>query len=146
MLRFMQRLDLPLSASAGSAFDLLLWDAGGLMPVVAWDELTDNVLMAAHANRCSLAETLRMGWATSWSRSRNAIWVKGATSGNRQRVVEVRADCDGDHFLYVAEATGPDCHTGRRSCLSWRIDRDASLKCDQSPMVVDGAERSWATS
>lgn len=141
MLRFMAHLDLPLSASAGSAFDLLLWDARGLVPVVAWDQQTGEVLMAAHANRSALAETLRTGWATYWSRSRKELWVKGDTSGNRQRIIEVRADCDGDHLLYVIQASGPACHTGRRSCFSWRVDRDASVTCDRPLMPVDSEER-----
>lgn len=129
--------DLPLESPAGSAFDLLLWDSRGLIPVVAVEQATGTVLMAANANRCALAETLRTGWATYWSRSRNELWVKGATSGNQQRIIEVRADCDGDHLLYVVEASGPACHTGRRSCFSWRVGADASIVCDR-PVLRDG--------
>lgn len=133
----MGSVDLPLLTPTGSAFDLLIWDDRGLIPVVAVDQLTGIVLMAAHANRCALAETLRSGLATYWSRSRDELWVKGATSGNQQRIIEVRADCDGDHLLYVVEASGPACHTGRCSCFSWRIDADASIVCDR-PVLMDG--------
>jgi phosphoribosyl-AMP cyclohydrolase len=127
----MSSTDLPLVSPAGRAFDALAWDVRGLVPVVAVEHLTGTVLMAANANRCALAETLRTGWATYWSRSRNALWVKGATSGNQQRIFEVRTDCDGDHLLYVVEASGHACHTGRRSCFSWRIASDASITCDR---------------
>ena len=127
----MATLDLPLQSPLGSAFDLLLWDNRGLVPVVTVEQSTGTVLMAAWINRCALAETLRTNLATYWSRSRNELWVKGATSGNQQRVFEVRADCDGDHVLYLDESVGPACHTGRKSCFSWRIDADASVTCDR---------------
>ena len=143
---YMGSADLPLLAPAGSAFDLLAWDARGLVPVVAVDQVTGVVIMAAHANRCALAETLRSGWATYWSRSRDTLWVKGATSGNRQRIIAVRADCDGDHLLYLVEADGPACHTGRLSCFSWRIDGDASIVCDRQVLIGSDVESSTVAS
>jgi phosphoribosyl-AMP cyclohydrolase len=126
--------DLPAAVPAGGVYAALRWDATtGLLPVVAMS-VDGELLMAAHANRCALATSLRTGWATYWSRSRSALWVKGDTSGNRQRIVAVRADCDGDHLLYVVEATGPACHTGRRSCFSWCIRADGSITCDHPPI------------
>lgn len=107
------------SAPTDSPFDptRLVWDARGLIPAVAQDAETGEVLMLAWMSAESLAETLRTGQVTYWSRSRGALWRKGETSGNVQRLVEVRIDCDGDALLLRVEQTGPACHTGRRSCF-----------------------------
>lgn len=90
---------------------------GGLVPVVVQDVRTKEVLMLAYANRESLERTIATGIAHFWSRSRNKLWMKGETSGNVMRVVEIRVDCDGDSLLYLVEASGPACHTGSRSCF-----------------------------
>ncbi|HUF57312.1 MAG TPA: phosphoribosyl-AMP cyclohydrolase [Thermohalobaculum sp.] len=95
----------------------LAWDARGLIPAVAQDAGTGEVLMLAWMSAESLAETLETGRVTYWSRSRAALWRKGETSGNVQRLVELRIDCDGDALLVRVEQTGPACHTGRRSCF-----------------------------
>ncbi len=102
-----------------SSFDpaALAWDARGLIPAIAQDAGTGEVLMLAWMNAESLAETLRTGRVTYWSRSRQELWRKGETSGNVQRLVELRIDCDGDALLLRVEQTGPACHTGRRSCF-----------------------------
>jgi phosphoribosyl-AMP cyclohydrolase len=100
------------------AFDLasLRFDAHGLIPAVA--QARDGaVLMLAWMNGESLAETLRTGEVTYWSRSRREMWRKGATSGHVQRLVDLRVDCDRDALLLVVDQTGPACHTGRRSCF-----------------------------
>jgi phosphoribosyl-ATP pyrophosphohydrolase/phosphoribosyl-AMP cyclohydrolase len=93
------------------------FDQNGLVPVVAQDVATGDVLTLAYANREALEKTLSSGEAHYYSRSRSELWRKGATSGNTQRVVEVRLDCDGDALLYRVEPRGPACHTGERTCF-----------------------------
>ena len=95
----------------------LVYDARGLIPAIAQDAATGEVLMLAWMNAEAVARTLATGDVTYWSRSRNAFWVKGATSGNRQRLVEMRPDCDWDSLLVRVDQTGPACHTGARSCF-----------------------------
>ena len=88
-----------------------------LIPAIAQDSKTGEVLMLAYMNRQSLALTLKSGRATYWSRSRNELWEKGATSGNTQRVLEISLDCDGDAILIKVEQSGAACHTGEQSCF-----------------------------
>ena len=94
----------------------------GLVPAIAQDSETGEVLMLAYMNRQSFLETMRSGYATYWSRSRNELWKKGATSGNLQKIVEVKYDCDADTLLLKIVQTGAACHTGNRSCFfkKWR--------------------------
>ncbi|MEA2665561.1 MAG: phosphoribosyl-AMP cyclohydrolase / phosphoribosyl-ATP pyrophosphohydrolase [Candidatus Eremiobacteraeota bacterium] len=94
------------------------WDANGLAPVVIADAGSGAVLTLAYANREALERTLASGSTWLWSRSRNELWNKGATSGNTQRVVSVALDCDGDALLYRVIPNGPACHTGAPSCFS----------------------------
>ena len=98
------------------------WDAAGLITAVAVDAATGSVLMVAHMNEAALAATLGGGEAVYWSRSRAELWHKGATSGNVQRVIEARIDCDQDAIVLRVEAAGPACHTGETSCFYRRID------------------------
>ena len=100
-----------------TAVESVRFDGGGLVPVVAQDAATGDVLTLAYANREALEETLATGEAHFYSRSRRELWRKGETSGNTQRVVEVRLDCDGDAVLYRVEPRGPACHTGERTCF-----------------------------
>jgi phosphoribosyl-AMP cyclohydrolase / phosphoribosyl-ATP pyrophosphohydrolase len=100
-----------------SAVDRVEFDENGLVPVVAQDVSTGDVLTLAYANREAVEKTLSSGEAHYYSRSRAELWRKGATSGNTQRVVEVRLDCDGDALLYRVESRGPACHTGEESCF-----------------------------
>jgi phosphoribosyl-ATP pyrophosphohydrolase/phosphoribosyl-AMP cyclohydrolase len=93
------------------------FDERGLVPVIAQDAKTGAVLTLAYANREALQKTLESGEAHYYSRSRDELWRKGATSGNTQRVVEVRLDCDGDALLYRVDPRGPACHTGEESCF-----------------------------
>ena len=96
--------------------------AGGLVPAVVQDDETGEVLMLAYMNRQSLEKTLVTGLATFWSRSRQALWVKGETSGNVQEIKEIRIDCDLDAVLLkVRQRGGAACHTGYRSCFYRRI-------------------------
>jgi phosphoribosyl-AMP cyclohydrolase len=88
-----------------------------LIPAVAQDSITGEVLMLAYMNHESLAITLETGRATYWSRSRNELWEKGATSGHTQKVLSISVDCDGDALLLKVEQTGAACHTGDRSCF-----------------------------
>jgi len=93
------------------------FDEQGLIPVIVQDVLSGEVLMMAWANRESLELTASTGDMTFWSRSRKELWRKGATSGNTMKVLELRADCDGDALLALVEPSGPACHTGERSCF-----------------------------
>ena len=97
--------------------DEIKFDSTGLIPAIVQDSETKDVLMMAWMNAESLRLTLEKGEAVFWSRSRQEIWHKGATSGNVQRVVEIRVDCDADTLLVLVEPAGPACHTGERSCF-----------------------------
>jgi phosphoribosyl-AMP cyclohydrolase len=95
----------------------LRFGADGLLPAVAQDAATGEVLMLAWMNAEAVARTLASGRVTYWSRSRQAIRVNGETSGHGQRLVEMRLDCDRDSLLLLVAQQGPACHTGRRSCF-----------------------------
>ena len=107
--------------------------ADGLVPVVAQERRSGDVLMLAYADRDALARTLSTGEAHYYSRARQGPWRKGETSGHVQRVVEVRLDCDGDAVLYRVDQTGPACHTGERTCFS-------SVLREDQPNPVPGAD------
>jgi phosphoribosyl-AMP cyclohydrolase len=93
------------------------FDANGLIPAIVQDAETGEVLMLAYMNRQSLALTMEAGEAYFWSRSRRELWHKGSTSGNVQRVVEIRVDCDADALLVRVHPAGPACHTGKQTCF-----------------------------
>jgi phosphoribosyl-AMP cyclohydrolase len=95
----------------------LTFNDAGLIPAIAQDVGTKEVLMLAWMNAQSITQTLETGRVTYWSRSRQEFWVKGATSGHVQELVELRFDCDRDCLLIMVRQTGPACHTGRRSCF-----------------------------
>lgn len=95
----------------------LRFDANGLVPAIAQDATSGEVLMMAWMNAEAVARTLATGRVTYWSRSRQAYWVKGETSGHVQELVELRVDCDRDCLLLTVRQTGPACHTNRRSCF-----------------------------
>lgn len=97
------------------------FDADGLVPVVAQAADSREVLMVAYATREALAHTLDTGRAHYYSRSREELWEKGATSGHTQSVTEVRVDCDADTVLYLVDQTGGACHTGHESCFHRRV-------------------------
>ena len=127
--------DISPTGTPGEVERLLRWTADGLIPVIAQQFDTGEVLMFAWASREALGKTLASGKATYFSRSRGGLWTKGETSGYVQTVREVRADCDGDCLLYVVDAPGPACHQLRRSCFSNRIDGDGSVRCDK-PVIA----------
>jgi phosphoribosyl-ATP pyrophosphohydrolase/phosphoribosyl-AMP cyclohydrolase len=100
-----------------AAVDSVKFDRNGLVPVVAQDAGTGDVLTLAYANREAVEKTLASGEAHYFSRSRSELWRKGATSSNTQKVVEVKLDCDEDALLYMVEPQGPACHTGEDTCF-----------------------------
>ncbi len=118
------------------AFDpsTLKFDDKGLIPVVAQQHDTGEVLMVAWMNADAVAKTLETGRVTYWSRSRQSYWIKGETSGHVQKLVELRVDCDRDCLLALVEQEGPACHTNRRSCFYTAI-RDGEEAEIMSPMV-----------
>ena len=95
----------------------LKFDANGLIPTIVQDTNTNEVLMLAYMNAKSLELTLSTGETHFWSRSRQELWHKGATSGNIQSVVEIRMDCDADTLLIRVQPAGPACHTGNQTCF-----------------------------
>ena len=95
----------------------LTFNGQGLIPAIAQEAATGEVLMMAWMNAEAVRRTLESGRVTYWSRSRQAFWVKGETSGHVQELVELRVDCDRDCLLVLVRQTGPACHTGRRSCF-----------------------------
>jgi len=98
------------------------FDQNGLVPAIAQQHDSGEVLMLAWMNRESLAQTLASGRVTYWSRSRAALWRKGDTSGHEQHLVELRIDCDGDALLLLVDQKGPACHTGERCCFFDRVE------------------------
>lgn len=100
----------------------LLKDADSLIPAIAQDAKTHEVLMLAYMNKESLAQTLSTGRATYWSRSRNELWIKGATSGHTQEVHSISLDCDGDALLLQVTQVGAACHTGDVTCFHQSIE------------------------
>ena len=111
------------------------FDAAGLIPAIAQQHDTGEVLMMAWMNAESLRETLATGQVCYFSRSRNALWRKGETSGQTQRLVELRLDCDGDALLLHVEQAGVACHTGRRSCF-YRALRNGALVEIAAPLIA----------
>ena len=99
----------------------LLKDPNTLIPVITQEASTGEVLMLAYMNTEALSISIKTGQATYWSRSRNELWVKGATSGNTQLIHAISLDCDGDAILLKVEQTGVACHTGNKSCFHQKI-------------------------
>jgi phosphoribosyl-AMP cyclohydrolase len=114
------------AAGADGWITQIRFDSAGLVPVVAQDAVDRRVLMLAWADRAALLETQASGYAVYFSRSRGQLWRKGEQSGHRQKVREIRLDCDADVLLYVVEpAGGIACHTGRASCFFRRLEAGA---------------------
>lgn len=112
----------------------LKYDAAGLVPAIAQDAASGEVLMMAWMNAESVARTLETGRVTYWSRSRQGFWVKGESSGHVQELVEMRVDCDRDCLLVLVRQAGPACHTNRRSCFYTAIREGAEVEI-MAPMV-----------
>jgi phosphoribosyl-AMP cyclohydrolase len=109
--------------SRDSFMAAVAFNAEGLVPAIAQDSKSGAVLMLAWMNRQSLEMTLAIGDVTYWSRSRGELWTKGATSGHKQKLVEVFIDCDGDALLLKVDQTGAACHTGNRVCFYRKLAR-----------------------
>lgn len=113
--------------------DALRFNADGLIPAIAQSVDDGRVLMLAWMNRAAIARTLEEGYACYYSRSRQTLWRKGETSGHRQRLVEMRIDCDGDAMLLRVEQTGPACHTNRPDCFYLTVDDDRVRVMSNAP-------------
>jgi phosphoribosyl-AMP cyclohydrolase len=122
-----------------AAIDAMLaeihFDANGLVPAIAQQHDSGEVLMMAWMDRNAVIETMRSGRACYWSRSRRAPWRKGDTSGHIQTLVDFRVDCDGDTLLILVDQTGVACHTGRHNCF-FRAIRDGRLE-EIAPVLVE---------
>jgi len=112
----------------------LKYNDDGLIPTVAQQHDTHEVLMMAWMNKASIAETLETGRVCYWSRSRQAFWRKGESSGQIQMLKEFRVDCDEDTLLLLVDQTGPACHTGRRTCF-YQVVEEGELKTDSDPLI-----------
>ena len=109
----------------------LKYDTNGLIPAIAQDHRTGEVLMLAWMNSESLRRTIATGQVTYWSRSRQAFWAKGESSGHVQKLIELRFDCDRDCLLMQVEQIGPACHTNRRSCFYTMVENgEESITAD----------------
>lgn len=126
------------SVTLGEALDNLAFNDAGLIPVIAQQYDSGEVLMFAWMNRTAIEETLSTGRVCYYSRSRGELWRKGESSGQVQMLTELRADCDGDVLLARVDQTGPACHTGRRECFYWKLDA-ARATIDRAPLI-DPAE------
>lgn len=118
---------------SGSAF-MPRFDANGLLAAVAVDKADNAVLMLAWMNADALSRTQETGFAHFWSRSRETLWMKGETSGNRLRIEEIRVDCDQDALLLLCSPEGPACHTGARSCFYRILDQDRLEGIESKPI------------
>jgi phosphoribosyl-AMP cyclohydrolase len=112
----------------------LIYNNAGLIPAIAQDEVSGEVLMMAWMNADAVMQTLQTGRVTYWSRSRAAFWVKGETSGHTQQLVDLRVDCDRDCLLLIVRQTGPACHTNRRSCFYSRVQDGGEVEL-MAPMA-----------
>jgi phosphoribosyl-AMP cyclohydrolase len=118
--------------------DALKFDENGLIPAIAQEHGTGEVLMVAWMNREAVAETLATGQVCYYSRSRQKLWRKGETSGQAQKLVDFRYDCDGDTILLQVEQSGVACHTGRRSCFFTAIRAGQAVEI-AAPLVSPAA-------
>lgn len=114
----------------------LKFDEKGLIPAIAQDAETGEVLMVAYMNKESLKETFEKKLCSYWSRSRQKFWIKGETSGHTQEVQEIITDCDKDTLLIKVKQNGGACHTGYRSCFSWKITDEGTIK-EEGTKVFD---------
>ncbi len=114
--------------------DQLKYNEAGLMPAIAQQHDTGEMLMMAWMNRAAIEETLQTGRVCYWSRSRQAFWRKGESSGQVQLLKALRFDCDLDTILLLVDQTGPACHTGRRHCFFYKIEGDQVI-VDSEPLI-----------
>lgn len=114
--------------------DQLKFNEAGLIPAIAQQHDTGEMLMMAWMNHASIEETLKTGRVCYWSRSRQAFWRKGESSGQMQLLKELRFDCDLDTILLLVDQTGPACHTGRRHCFFYKVEGD-QVVVDSEPLI-----------
>lgn len=114
--------------------DQLKYNEAGLIPAIAQQHDTGEMLMMAWMNRPSIEESLQTGHVCYWSRSRQAFWRKGESSGQVQLLKELRFDCDLDTILLLVDQTGPACHTGRRHCFFYKVEQDQVI-VDSEPLI-----------
>ena len=133
-LKQTERLAVGEGLPLGEALADLRWTTDGLVPAIAQQHDSGEVLMLAWMNRESLEETLRTGRVCYWSRSRRKLWRKGESSGQVQVLKEMRFDCDGDTVLLKVDQTGPACHTGRRDCFYNPVQGDRVV-VDRAPLI-----------
>lgn len=125
------------SVPIANALDALPFAADGLIAAIAQQFDSGEVLMLAWMNRAALEETIATGRACYWSRSRQALWRKGESSGCQQMVKEIRLDCDGDAVLLQVDQTGGACHTGRQSCFYHRLDKEGLIVLNGPPHLME---------
>jgi len=123
----------PQSQALSTVLDKLKYNEAGLIPAIARQFDSDEVLMMAWMNRAAIEETLQTGRVCYWSRSRNNYWRKGETSGQVQLLKELRFDCDLDTILLLVDQTGPACHTGRRHCFFYKVEGEQVI-VDSEPL------------
>lgn len=121
-------------SAPSQSLDTLKYNQEGLIPAIAQQYDTHEVLMMAWMNRASIEETLNTGRVCYWSRSRQKFWRKGEESGQVQLLKELRFDCDADTILVVVDQTGPACHTGRRSCFYHKVEGEQVIIASE-PMI-----------
>ena len=124
--------------------DQVKYNADGLVPAIAQQFDTGEVLMLAWMNAEALHETLQTGRVCYWSRSRQSLWRKGESSGQMQLLKSARIDCDGDTLLLEVDQTGPACHTGRRNCFFYKFEAD-QVVIDGEVLIKKGAEAPFST-
>jgi len=121
------------SEALATILDNLRFNDDGLIPAIAQDVTSGEVLMLAWMNRAAIAQTIAEGFACYYSRSRRTLWQKGETSGHTQRLVAMRFDCDGDAVLLRVQQTGPACHTDRQSCFYLEVDDNRVRVISETP-------------
>ena len=121
--------------------DSIEWNEQGLIPVIAQEASSHDVLMLAWINREALAKTVECGEAVYWSRSRQKLWHKGEESGHTQKIVDIRLDCDNDALIYLVEQSGMACHTGRHSCFYQQLQESDKIEWKAvDPVLKDPSE------
>lgn len=134
LFRDVEKFELGQSVKLSDALNEIPWNQDGLIPAIAQQHDTGEVLMMAWMNRESLEETVQTGRVCYWSRSRQQLWRKGESSGQVQVLKELRFDCDGDTALLKVDQTGPACHTGRRDCFYNKVEGDRMV-IDKEPLI-----------
>ncbi|MBH8578853.1 phosphoribosyl-AMP cyclohydrolase [Halomonas pacifica] len=134
LFKALERAPLDTREPTARLLDAVAWNDAGLIPAIAQQHDSGEVLMMAWMNREALEETLRSGRVCYWSRSRGKLWRKGESSGQQQHLKAAALDCDGDTLLLQVDQTGPACHTGRRHCFYVSLDADQG-RVDSEPLI-----------